>query len=379
MLQPSQTELRRLAEAFQTIERGLVVCGPGPGIPSPNAVTALAGKLGWPVLADCLSGVRCGPHDREFVVDNYDAFIGTARAAAFQPEAVLRFGAVPVSKPLVQFLERHRDARQVFISGGAGRRDPGHLASESWDVDATAFCEGLTGTIENGRKPGDWVEEWRTAAAAAREAAARELEGFDGLFEGAVFAGLAELLPEGSILCAGNSMPVRDLDTFFPASDKAITFHANRGASGIDGVTSTALGTAAAAGKRVTLVTGDISFHHDLNGLLAARKFGLDATVIVLNNDGGGIFSFLPQAGYDDVFEPYFGTPHGLTFESAAALYGLGYARAADRASFEAAVRESAARPGTTIIEVPGDRKQNAARHRQVREAVAKALGGGNG
>jgi 2-succinyl-5-enolpyruvyl-6-hydroxy-3-cyclohexene-1-carboxylate synthase len=375
---PPEAELGRLAEELRDIERGLIVCGPGPGSPPAEGVTALAGKLGYPVLADCLSGVRCGPHDRSLVIDCYDAFVGTApKGAGLDPEVVLRFGAVPVSKPLVGFLERCRDARHIHVDGDAGWRDPGYLAGEMWRTEATGFCAGLAASFETGRRRGAWVNGWLTAADQARRAVRKELDGFEYLFEGRVFSEISRLLPDGGLLFAGNSMPVRDLDTFFPSSDRAITFFANRGASGIDGVTSSALGVAAAAKRRVTLVLGDISFYHDTNGLLAARSFGLDATIIVLNNDGGGIFSFLPQAAYEDVFEPYFGTPHGLTFKAAADLYRLDYVLADNWTSFTAAVKESQSKFGTTIIEVPGDRKRNAARHRQVRDAVVKALSGG--
>ncbi len=377
-LAPPAAELKRLAEELEKTGRGLIVCGPGPGIPPAAAVTEMAGRLGWPVLADCLSGVRCGPHDKGLVIDCYDAFIGNERAAdALKPEVVLRFGAVPVSKPLVGFLERCRSARHIHVSGHAGWRDPSCLAGEFWNTDATGFCEGLAAEIKAERKPSEWARSWRTTTDTAGEAIHKELDGFHDMFEGKVFSELSRLLPEDGLLFAGNSMPVRDLDTFFPASDQTVRFFANRGASGIDGVVSSALGTAAGAGRRVTLALGDISCYHDMNGLLAARAFRLDATIIVLNNDGGGIFSFLPQAAYEDVFEPYFGTPHGLTFRAAADLYGLDYALVTDWPSFAAAVKESQSHPGATVIEVPGDRKRNAARHRQVREAVAKALAGG--
>jgi 2-succinyl-5-enolpyruvyl-6-hydroxy-3-cyclohexene-1-carboxylate synthase len=377
-LTPPDDELRRLAGELRGIERGLIVCGPGPGIPPAADIAALADRLGYPVLADCLSQVRCGPHDKSLVIDCYDAFIGTTQVTdALKPEIVLRFGAVPVSKPLVGFLERCRSARHVHVDGNAGWRDPSCLAGEFWMTDAARFCTGLAAGIKATRPRGDWVEVWRTAADQTRQAVRKELDGFGNLFEGKVFSELADLLTEKSLLFAGNSMPVRDMDTFFPSTDRAVQFFANRGASGIDGVTSTALGVAAAAGRRVTLVLGDLSFYHDLNGLLAAKAFGLDATVIVLNNNGGGIFSFLPQAAYEDTFETYFGTPHGLTFRAAADLYGLDYALVEDRASFTAAVRESREKSGTTIIEVPGDRDRNAAQHRQVREAVSNALSGG--
>ena len=149
------------------------------------------------------------------------------------------------------------------------------------------------------------------------------------------------------------------MDTFFSSTHRSIRFMANRGASGIDGVVSSALGVAAVSQKRVVLVLGDISLYHDMNGLLAARAHGLNATIIVLNNNGGGIFSFLPQADYQDVFETYFGTPHGLTFRAAAEMYELDYTLADDWETFDRSVQKSLAGSGATLIEVPGDRERN--------------------
>src|SRR5207248_795043 len=136
-----------------------------------------------------------------------------------------------------------------------------------------------------------------------------------------------------------NSMPVRDLDTFWPSSPRQIRFLSNRGANGIDGVVSSAFGAAAASDGPVVLAIGDVSFYHDMNGLLATKLHPIDATVVLLNNDGGGIFSFLPQAeSGGEHFEPLFGTPHGLDFRPAVEMYGGRLARTETWAQFSDAV-----------------------------------------
>ena len=196
----------------------------------------------------------------------------------------------------------------------------------------------------------------------------------DEMFEGKVFTELGRLLPSDSLLFAGNSMPVRDMDTFFPSTELPIRFMANRGASGIDGVVSTALGVSAVSSGRLVLVVGDISFYHDMNGLLAAKNFDLNVTSIVINNNGGGIFSFLPQVNYEDIFEPYFATPHGLTFRAAAELYELDYCLVNDWGAFTEALKGSLAGTGTTVIEVPGDRKLNVRLHQQIQDAVVAQI-----
>jgi 2-succinyl-5-enolpyruvyl-6-hydroxy-3-cyclohexene-1-carboxylate synthase len=194
------------------------------------------------------------------------------------------------------------------------------------------------------------------------------------LFEGAVFPHLAALLPEQATLYVGNSMPVRDLDTFLPAGPQRWRVLANRGANGIDGVVSSALGASAAGDGPVVLVIGDISFFHDLNGLLAVRRHGLDLLVVLINNDGGGIFSFLPQADHPEHFEALFGTPHGLDFRPFVEGHGGHLLRAHDWRSFDGAVREGLSRGGLRVVEVPTERTRNVELHREVWRVVSEAL-----
>ncbi len=378
---PEPEDIRRLVTGTLSAERGIIICGPQPDSALARAATGLGRRLGYPVLADALSQVRCGSHDKSLVIDNYDVFIRDDDIAAFlEPEVVVRLGALPVSKPLTQYLERHRSAQHILVDESVDWRDPFRITSQIWRLDPVAFCEMTASAIEEKTGKDEWSGRWLQLAEASREATDRQLGACDEMFEGKVFSEVAKLLPQEAVVFAGNSMPIRDMDTFFPSSDNFVRFMANRGASGIDGVVSTALGVAAASDERVVLVVGDISLYHDMNGLLAAKNHNLNATIIVLNNDGGGIFSFLPQAEYEEVFEPYFGTPHGLTFQAAAEMYGLSYVLAEDWDRFSKALGESLAGPGTTIIEVPGDRQKNVALHRQVWQAVSTSVrSGGTG
>jgi 2-succinyl-5-enolpyruvyl-6-hydroxy-3-cyclohexene-1-carboxylate synthase len=169
-------------------------------------------------------------------------------------------------------------------------------------------------------------------------------------------------------------MPVRDLDTFFPGDARRIRFLSNRGLNGIDGVVSSALGAAAASDEPLVLVIGDIALYHDLNGLLAGKLNGVRATIVLINNDGGGIFSFLPQAAHPEHFEQLFGTPHGLDFAHAAALYGARLHRPNNWAEFREAVRCGLQGDGLTLVEVRTNRDSNVTMHRQVWRAVAEAI-----
>jgi len=377
---PPDAAVANLAAAVGRCRRGLIVCGPNNGEDYAAAVGRLGAQLAFPILADPLSQVRCGPHDRRTVIDSYDAFLRIDEVTRrYAPEIVLRFGAMPTSKPLVRYLEgQGASCRQVFIDGGGGWNDTALMPAQVIRADPGMVCARLGEALKGHRAAPEaaaWSQAWVRIGALARRAIARHLEALDIPFEGKVFAELAAMVPPGALLFAGNSMPVRDLDTFFPGGDGAIRFMANRGANGIDGVLSSALGAGARAGGPLVLALGDLSFYHDSNGLLAAKLHALRATIVLLNNNGGGIFSFLPQAAYPEHFEQLFGTPHGLDFSRFAAAYGAGFTRIATWSEFRCAARAALSAQGVQIIEVPTERTSNVRLHREVWDSVAAAIG----
>jgi len=282
------------------------------------------------------------------------------------------------------------------VDGDGGWNEPTLLASDMLYADARLLCEALEVALshikrtDNRGVDGDspvsapsvfsvakssaWAGAWQSTDSNARAVIAERFEALDELFEGQVFAELAALLPAGALLYAGNSMPIRDLDTFFPGNDRAIRLLANRGANGIDGVVSSALGAAAADRGPAVLVIGDLSFYHDSNGLLAALQHHLNLTIVLLNNDGGGIFSFLPQTGDPEHFEALFGTPHGLDFRPLAQMYGARYERVLGWPAFRVAVQRGIAAGGLHIVEVPTERTRNVTLHREIWQAVSAAL-----
>jgi 2-succinyl-5-enolpyruvyl-6-hydroxy-3-cyclohexene-1-carboxylate synthase len=378
---PAPEAVARLAATLRAARQGLIVCGPQDDPALPGAVAALAAVLGYPVLADPLSGVRCGPHDRSLVIDAYDLVLRVeAAAGALEPDVVLRLGAVPASRPLQQYLQRHSRAHQI-VADGPRWTDPLRVAAQLEVAEPRALCQALAASLAHHRPASGqtaWAARWLALNRAARAAVAQRLREIDEPFEGRVFAELAGLLPDGAVLVVGNSMPVRDADTFLPSVPTRLRVLGNRGASGIDGLVSTALGAAAAGTGPVVAVLGDLAFYHDMNGLLAARLHGLAATIVVLNNDGGGIFNFMPQAAYPEQFEALFGTPHGLAFEHAARLYGAAYAPFEGWEAFATRVRAGLAAPGVAVVEVRTDRRRNVLLHEQVwavaADAVAAAL-----
>jgi len=321
--------------------------------------------------------VRHGSHDRTLVVDTFDAFLrDAATVKQLEPEIVLRIGAIPTSKPLLQFLEASTSARHIVVDPG-GWRDPSSQATDLLHVDPSLLCERLADAATSD-PDSEWSATWLALNAATRRAIETYFaEETDELSEGKVFGMLGELLPAGALVYAGNSMPVRDLDSFLTQSATPLRCLSNRGANGIDGVVSSALGVSAAGSGPVVLVIGDISFYHDLNGLLAARRHALDLMVVLVNNDGGGIFSFLPQADTDSLatnFELLFGTPHGLDFRAFVEGYGGHFVRATDWNGFTAAISSGLDRGGLQVVEVPTERRRNVEQHRAVWAAVADAL-----
>jgi 2-succinyl-5-enolpyruvyl-6-hydroxy-3-cyclohexene-1-carboxylate synthase len=360
---PEPSLIRQLAADLTGIERGLLICGPQDDPELAAAVSQLAARLNYPVLADPLSQVRCGPHDRANMIDSYDAFLRDAVVVGqIEPEVVLRFGAMPTSKPILLYLQRYPNARQIIIDGGAGWNDPTLLAADMIHVDAQLFCAALTAEISPSAGDSEWLIRWRELNHQTQLTVAAQIESFADPFEGRVFSELSALLPDGATLYASSSMPVRDMDTFFRGSQRAIRFFANRGANGIDG------------DAPLVLVLGDLAFYHDMNGLMAAKLHKLKATIILINNDGGGIFSFLPQAAYPEHFEQLFGTPHGLDFRPAAEMYGALFTRATDWPTFRSALAAGIQADGLNIIEVPTNREQNVKLHRSIWAAVSAQI-----
>jgi 2-succinyl-5-enolpyruvyl-6-hydroxy-3-cyclohexene-1-carboxylate synthase len=376
--------LSTLAGRLARARRGLILAGPDDDPALPAALAALARATGFPILADPLSGLRTGPHDRGSVVTRADQLVRPGPwIDAHLPDLVLRTGAMPTSKPLVELLARSRPGL-VVLDGDAGWREAALVPATFVHADPSLTATALATRITSPVAEPSWAADWLVAERAATGAMDAWHAALDEPFEGAPFPALAAALPDGAILWAGNSMPVRDMDAWLPSTDRAITIRSNRGANGIDGVVSTALGSAAAGVGPVALVIGDVSFLHDLNALVAARLHDLSATIVLVNNDGGGIFSFLPQAqtsadrrgtGLPEHYEELFGTPHGIDVGPIVAALG-GEHHVVGHGDLPAAIADSVRRPGVRVLELRTERARNLQLHRDVAAAVARALAG---
>lgn len=375
--------LADLAAQIASEPRGLILCGPidpPPGYAA--AVARLAAAAGYPVLAEPIGGLRFGPQDPAHIVTGYDAFLrDPAWCAHSAPGLVLRFGGSLTWRPVAQFLERHPSATHWLADPDGAWDDPARFATLRLPVDPVPLCEALaTRLTEIGHVPraeGDaWLARWQEAGEAARGVRAALLRAGEVGTVPWVYDALVAALPDGSQLYAANSMAVRDLDSFTDRSPRRLRALANRGAAGIDGTISSGLGAAFAQPDVPTvLVTGDLAFLHDLNGLGAGHLPGLNATIVVLNDDGGGIFAYLPVAEQAPAaLEPYFLTPTGADLAAACATYGIRHERVTDRTGFAAALAASLARPGVQVIEIPIDRGANTALHKRYWSGVVDRL-----
>jgi 2-succinyl-5-enolpyruvyl-6-hydroxy-3-cyclohexene-1-carboxylate synthase len=344
--------------------RGVIVAGRGADGP---AVARLAEALAWPLLADPLSGARTGGA----AVAHYDALLRDAGwAAAIAPSCVLRVGDLPTSKPLRQWLAALApEIPQVALSPAGRWPDPDAALSDVFVLDPSTL-----GEIDR-VWPADrsWLGRWRDADARAAAAIAATLGDDAALDEPRIARALATDVPAAATVLVAASMPIRDVETFWPVLDPPPRALANRGANGIDGTISTAFGVAAASNDPTYLLIGDVALAHDIGGLLAGRRLGTPLTIVLVDNAGGGIFDFLPVSTQGAEYEEHVLTPTGLDAERAAALYDADYRAIEDLDQLRGALRSPAA-GGTTLLHLRTERAANVALHRRIWAAVADAL-----
>jgi 2-succinyl-5-enolpyruvyl-6-hydroxy-3-cyclohexene-1-carboxylate synthase len=355
------------AELITDCARGVILAGRQRDPALAESVVALAKACGFPVLAEPTSQLRAGIHDLGPVIAHYDA-VFRKLPEGLEPELVIRVGDMVTSKAVRTWLSSATGCRQVVIDPEGAWNEPTSTAEMIARADPAMLFASFAEQLPAGRDRA-WLDAWLQADRAASNAVDAFFDELgDELFEPRVHRRLAALLPPASTVYVGSSMPVRDLESFFPAVDRPLRFLANRGANGIDGLVSSGFGASAAAPARTFVLTGDLGLYHDMNGLLAFRRLGLEVTIVVMNNGGGGIFDFLPIAAYRDGYEELFGTPTGLDLEKVAALYGLPFKRVATPGELEGALE------GPGLVEVPLDRARNVELHRQAFERVAAAL-----
>ncbi len=362
-LKPRLRQESRLTDAVRLGGRGVIVAGQvrtGNPAAYARAVGKLASKLGWPVLADALSPLRHHAHLVPGLVATYDCIARSeALTAQLQPKRVLCLHDWPTSKALRQWLQAD-DTEVLFV-----RRDsqnPDALHNRTTVIRSSV--ESLAAMVRPGPRVRGWLDSWLKTDRRLSRGLARAVAATEGLFEGRASALLAGLLPKGTPLFVANSLPVRDLEYFCPANRRGLAVHCNRGANGIDGTLSTALGLAH-GNKPTVLLTGDLALLHDTNGFLSGPKFRGSLTIVLINNGGGGIFNPLPVAQFDPPFEEFFATPQQADFRKLCAAYGCSHVAVKDWSHFSRLLAKLPAR-GIRVLEIRTDRKRDAATRRRI-------------
>jgi 2-succinyl-5-enolpyruvyl-6-hydroxy-3-cyclohexene-1-carboxylate synthase len=369
-LHPKQLE--EFIHQLKDKEKGIFVCGPQVDENLARHLTKLAAKWGWPILADPLSQLRAGDHAKSEIIEAYDAILRNEKIRTeLTPDVIIRFGAMPVSKPYLFYVKQHQHVKQFIVENDSGYREPAGNRTEYIFADAASLCKDLERADQTVHRHDAWLAKWQHMNQAAKKHLLQKSH--KEITEGEAVRGLMEVIPDNSSIYVGNSMAVRDLDTFFLSTGKKLSVLANRGANGIDGMVSSGLG-AAAAGQPVTLVLGDLSFFHDMNGLLAAKHYKLNITILVINNNGGGIFSFLPQANDPKHFEALFGTPLDIDFSEAVSMYGGDYAEAKTEEELKKVLQKSYQHDGLSVVEIKTDRTENLQWHREKWQAIEQEI-----
>jgi len=368
-LEPTEFVLDEVAGHIGDAIAGVIVAGRqlDPELREPLA--HLARVSGFPILAEPTSQMRLGPHDRSYVVSTYDVLLRDEHfAKAAVPELVLRFGELPTSKPLREWLAAS-GADQIVVDPTGGWNEPTNRAAAILRVDPTEVASGWAARLEDEQRPAPqaWIDAEEKALAVIGSALEAETE----ITEPALHAALGRAYRDGDLVYTASSMPIRDQETFLAAGEADVLLMCNRGANGIDGLISSGIGAAHATRRPTTIVTGELGFLHDLGGLAALRDVETPVRIVVIDNGGGGIFHFLPQNSVldPDEFEPLFGTPRAVSVEKAAALFDLPYTQLESLDDLPTALAT-----GTGLIEVRTDRQTNVAAHRRVTDTVLAAL-----
>jgi len=370
----SQSAIAQIANQIRIYPKGIIMVGV---YDTPagfeEAVKALSLATGYPLLAEATGMNRYG------VISRYDSFLRSPLFTqdSYIPDLAIGFGAIPTSKAYQLWIKDR--AKQIIIGNGKNT-DPTHSIAQIINVDPISFCTELTNYLQtdpNQLRNQDlsWRQKFENIELITKNAIDRFLISIDTLFDGKVYSELAQWLPENTHLYVANSTAIRDLDSFFHC-DRPIPVLVNRGANGIDGTLSSALGAAWGCDRPMVLICGDLAFYHDLNGLMAVKKYGSKLTVILLNNDGGGIFNMLPIAKLNPPFEEFFGTAHGLDFAPIVTAYGCDYIQIKDWQHFQESVLDSLQTQGTQVLEIKSDRQLNNQLHQQFWEFMTSIVNG---
>ncbi|MBU8933625.1 MAG: 2-succinyl-5-enolpyruvyl-6-hydroxy-3-cyclohexene-1-carboxylic-acid synthase [candidate division Zixibacteria bacterium] len=385
--EPIAADLEPIAKWINKIERGVIIVGSLRDEADRRAAFTLSRQLGWPLLPDITSAGSANDDFNGLVVSYYDMILASQSwTNQHQPKAVIHLGGRTISKRLAQWLKASRPQHYLTVTDHPFRQDADRLTTNHFDCGVVAFSQAIgpclknSGAATRGDATRGDTTEWATSFVEASSKVdyliAGQFHG-DDLAEPAVARLISKHIHPEACLFLGNSMPIRDMDSFADPTGPAVAVGCNRGASGIDGSIATAVGFGLGMNKPVTLLLGDLALLHDMNSLALLRQLEHSMTVIVINNNGGGIFSFLPIAERNDIFESFWGTPHNMDFKHAARQFDLAYKCPSTLPEFEEIYRASQTKGASVLIEIRTDREANARLHEKLIRAVTAELNRG--
>ncbi|OGX27898.1 MAG: 2-succinyl-5-enolpyruvyl-6-hydroxy-3-cyclohexene-1-carboxylic-acid synthase [Omnitrophica WOR_2 bacterium RIFCSPHIGHO2_02_FULL_48_11] len=356
-----------VADTLSRIQKGVMVVGKLANEAEAEAVLKLAQKLNWPVFPDITSGLRLGKRHSQIISYFDQILLSDKGVKAMSIDGVLHLGGRITSKRWYQFIEKSRPQHYIMVLNHPLRSDPLHNVTLRVESSVQNFCEGLQQSILPAQE-NRLIKILQKASEIVGQDIRKFLSKSKKLTEINVARSISELVPAGHGLFLASSMPIRDMDMYASPGKNPVVVGANRGASGIDGIIASAAGFSVGLNKPVTLVLGDLAFLHDLNSLAMLQNCPQPVTVVVINNNGSGIFSFLPIAQFKNIFEQYFGTPHGLTFSQAAQLFNLKYQHPRSPEEFVKDYKAALSANSSTIIEIRTDRAANYKSHKDLQQ-----------
>lgn len=373
LLTPPSSAVSQIAEMIDQTKRGIILAGKLSSPQQARSILELSQKINWPIFPDVNSGLRFQQSKNSVITCADQMLVVESMWEKFAPETVLQFGSRIVSKRVMEFLERVQPKNYVQILQHPHRHDPQHQVSLRIEADPEVFCKLLLMEVSAKSKT-PYLATLVESANVVDSLLDTYVQAEQNVTEVSTARIISSLLPQKSALFLASSMPVRDMDMFAASTGAIIPVAANRGASGIDGTLASAAGFAVGHGLPVTVIIGDLAMIHDLNSLHLLRAIKQSLVIVVINNNGSGIFSFLPVAQFENIFEEYFGTPHNLSFERAAQMFDIDYFQPGTNAEFQNTYQDALMGGRTTIIEIRTDRKQNLELHQKIQERIRIAL-----
>lgn len=369
-----QISFRKLADKFSN-KRGLILIGYnnyGDGFP--KQVVRLSEKYGFPIYADGSSSLRFGKHRKDNIIENLTAIV---RSASFQekydPKIIIQFGSAPTANVLLDFFKKSK-AEKILCNEFGDINDPSLTSKTIIKMNPEYFCESICNLDKQTKNSLEWLDDWRAMNMIAKIHKNELVENSEFSFEGRLPYEIVSILQEKSNLFVSNSLPIRDFDFFATPNQKRLSIFTNRGASGIDGITSTALGIAKVSKEPTYLLTGDLAFFHDLNGLYNSIKFNIPLTIILVNNNGGGIFESLPISEYSEVMKDNFLTPLQINFKKFVEAYGGKHKRIKNWNHLRKELKLSSGSKKFTVLEVKTDAKKSKTKRQKYWSAVVKEI-----